>query len=268
MKSSKIVKVISLFVFWLFLNSCATSNTSIQSPPSDIPSRIAKVSLIQNISFIEEENDTRIQIEGSETLDPPFYKLLSDPLRIVIDISNIDLKRIKEPLKIDNGTVTEVLTTQFEDKGRIEIGLAQMANYNIFNEEKNLIIDIEKAKNIVRTEDNIKEETRKEKETRLTPPEVMKEETPLSQPVETGPTAETLKKAKEVLKFSFDQGKEFLTFNIITDGKIVNYDAFKLDAPTRLVLDIWGVDTRYPKNSIKIKKSFINQVRLGAIPIN
>jgi type IV pilus assembly protein PilQ len=260
MKSSQIVKIISLFVFWLFLTSCATSNTSIQSPPSDIPSRISKVSLIQNLSFIEQETCTRIQIEGSETLDPPFYKLLSDPLRIVIDISNVDLNQIKEPLKIDNGTVTEVMATQFEDKGRIEIGLAQMANYNIFNEDKFLIIDIEKTTNIVDTKEDIQEEAGKEKETELTPPEVKKEETLPTQPVEI------LKKAKEVLNVSFDQGKEFLTFNIITDGKIVNYDTFKLDAPTRLVIDIWGVDTRYPKNSIKIKKSFINQVRLGRHP--
>jgi type IV pilus assembly protein PilQ len=267
MKSSQIVKIISLFIFWLFLTSCATSNTSIQSPPSDIPSRISKISLIQNLSFIEEENCTRIQIEGSETLDPPFYKLLSDPLRIVIDISNIDLNQIKEPLKIDNGTVTEVLATQFDDKGRIEIGLAQMANYNIFNEDKNLIIDIEKAKDIVGTKDDIQEEEAgKEKETELTPPEVKKEEPPPTQPVEIPSLAEILKRPKEVLNVSFDQGKEFLTFNIITDGKIVNYDAFKLDTPTRLVLDIWGVDTRYPKNSIKIKKSFINQVRLGRHP--
>jgi len=38
------------------------------------------------------------------------------------------------------------LTTQYDDKGRIEISLLQMTNYNISNEEKNLIIDVEKVK--------------------------------------------------------------------------------------------------------------------------
>jgi hypothetical protein len=109
---------------------------------------VVKVSAIQKISFIEEENYSRIQMEGSETLEPPFYKLLSDPLRIAIDVPNIDLKQIKEPIKIDSGTVSEVLTTQFDDKGRIEIGLTQMTNYNIFKEDKILIIDIEKVKRL------------------------------------------------------------------------------------------------------------------------
>jgi type IV pilus assembly protein PilQ len=266
MRSSQIFKLISLFVFWLFLNSCATSNTSIQSPPPEIPSSVVEVSLIQNISFIEEENYTRIQIEGSETLDPPFYKLMSDPLRIVIDISNIDLKQIREPIKIDNGTVTEVLATQFDDKGRIEIGLSQMANYNIFKEDKNLIIDIEKVKEIVELKEEAKEEASEEKETELIPSEFKREEIPPVQPVEITSTTETLKKAKEIFNFLFDQGKDFLTFNIIADGKIEKYDAFKLNAPTRLVLDIWGVDTRYPKNSIRTKNSLIKKVRIGRHP--
>ncbi len=62
MKSSQTFKVIALFVFWLFLNSCATSNTLVQTPPADIPSKVVKVSTIQKISFIEEENYSRIQI--------------------------------------------------------------------------------------------------------------------------------------------------------------------------------------------------------------
>jgi type IV pilus assembly protein PilQ len=221
---------------------------------------------VQNISFNEGENYTRIQIEGSETLEPPFYKLLSDPLRIVIDIPNIDLKQTKGPVKINNGTVTEVLATQFDDKGRIEIGLDHMANYNIFQEDKNLIIDIEKVKEIVaEVKAEVKdEEATKDKETELAPPELKGEKIPPIAGITSTP--ETPKKAKEVLNFLFDQRKDLLTFNIIADGKIGNYDAFKLDAPTRLVLDIWEVNTRYPKNSIKIRSPFIQSIRIGRHP--
>ena len=268
MKSSQTFKVIALFVFWLFLNSCATSSTMIQTPPPDIPSKVVKTSIIQNISSIEEENYTRIQIEGSETLEPPFYKLLSDPLRIAIDVPGIDLKQIKEPVKIDNGTVGEVLTTQFDDKGRIEIGLAQMTNYNILKEDKNLIIDIEKVKKIAEVKEEAKkeEETIKEKEAEIPPPELKKEETPPVQPLGAAATPKTLRKAKKILNFLFDQKKDFIAFNIIADGKLGDYNAFKLDSPPRLVLDIWGVDTRYPKNSIKIQNPIIKKVRIGHYP--
>jgi type IV pilus assembly protein PilQ len=232
----------------------------------DIPSKVLKVSIIQKISFIEEENYTRIQIEGSETFEPPFYKLLSDPLRIAIDVPNIDLKQIKEPVKIDNGMVSEVLTTQFDDKGRIEIGLVQMTNYNIFKEDKILIIDIEKVKKIAEVKEEAKEETIKEKEIEIAPPELKKEETPPVQPIETAAASETLHKAKEILNFLFDQKKDFITFNLVADGKIGNYNAFKLDSPPRLVLDIWEVDTRYPKNLIKFQNPFIKKVRIGHHP--
>ncbi len=268
MKSSQTFKVIALFVFWLFLNSCATSSTVIQTPPPDIPSKVVKTSIIQNISSIEEENYTRIQIEGSESLEPPFYKLLSNPLRIAIDVPNIDLKQIKEPVKIDNGTVGEVLTTQFDDKGRIEIGLAQMTNYNILKEDKNLIIDIEKVKKIAELKEEAKkeEETIKEKEAEIIPTELKKEETPPVQPLGTAATPKTLRKAKKILNILFDQKKDFIAFNIIADGKLGDYNAFKLDSPPRLVLDILGVDTRYPKNSIKIQNPFIKKVRIGHYP--
>jgi type IV pilus assembly protein PilQ len=266
MKSYQTLKMISFFLFWLFVNSCATSNTLVQTPPPDIPSKVVKVSTIQKISFIEEENYSRIQMEGSETLEPPFYKLLSDPLRIAIDVPNIDLKQIKEPIKIDGGTVSEVLTTQFDDKGRIEICLTQMTNYNIFKEDKILIIDIEKVKKIAEVKEEVKEEAIKEKEIEIAPQELKKEETSQVQPIETVTAPETLPKAKEILSFLFDQKKDFIAFNIAADGKIGNYNAFKLDSPPRLVLDIWEVGTRYPKNLIKIQNPFIKKVRIGRHP--
>ena len=276
MKCSQTFKTISLFVFWLFLNSCAASKPLIQTPPPDIPSKVVKTSIIQSISFVEEENYTRVQMEGSEVLESPFYKLLSDPLRIAIDVPNIDLKQIKEPVKIDNGTVGEVLITQFDDKGRIEIVLAQMTNYNILKEDKNLTIDIEKVKKIAEVKQEVKkeevkdevkkeEEVIKEKETSIPPPELKKEEAPPVRPVETA-APDTLQKAKKILNFLFEQKKDFITLNIIADGKLGDYNAFKMGSPPRLVLDILGVDTGYPKKTINIKNPFVKKVRIGHHP--
>jgi type IV pilus assembly protein PilQ len=219
-----------------------------------------KVSTIQKISFTEEENYTRIQIEGSETIAPPFYKLLTDPLRISIDVPNIDLKQIKSPLKIDNGTIGEVLTTQLDDKGRIEISLVQMTNYNISKEEKDLFIDIEKVRKVEEAKEVKKEEEQSLKETKAeAPTEDVKKEEPL-------PTTPTLGKAKDVVKVLFEEKNDFIIFNIIADGRLANYNSFKLDAPARLVLDIWGVGSRYTQKSIKIENPFVKAVRIGQHP--
>jgi type IV pilus assembly protein PilQ len=247
------------FVFLLLLTGCATENALVQTPRPETPAPVAKVSTIQKVSFTEEENYTRIKIEGSETIAPPFYKLLSDPLRIAIDVPNIDLKQIKSPLKIENGTIGEVQTTQYDDKGRIEISLLQMTNYNISKEEKNLIIDVEKVKKVVKAKE-VKKEEETIKETKAEAPAVepKKEEPP--------PPPTVVNKAKDVVNVLFEEKNDFITFNIIADGRLENYDSFKLDSPARLVLDIWGVGSRYPQKSIKMKNPFVKEVRIGQHP--
>jgi len=254
MKCSQILKMTFGVVFFLLLTGCATENALMQTSKPDPSVPVVKVSTIQRVSMTEEENYTRIQIEGSETIAPPFYKLLSDPLRITIDVPNIDLKQIKSPLKIENGTIGEVLTTQYDDKGRIEISLLQMTNYNISKEEKNLIIDIEKVKRVAESKEVKKEEeTLRETKTEAPAAEPKKEE-PL-------PAPSPVNKAKEVVNILFEEKNDFIIFNILADGKIENFDAFKLDSPPRLVLDIWEVESH--KNSFKVKNPFIKGVRIG-----
>ncbi len=257
MRRSQILNLTVGVVLLVFIAGCASKSALTQTPKPETSAPAVKVSTIQNISFTEEKNYTRIQIEGSEPISPPFYKLLSDPLRIAIDVPNIDLKQIKSPLKIENGTIGDVLTTQYDDKGRIEISLLQMTNYNISNEEKNLIIDVEKVKKTEEAKEVKKgEETLKE----------TKVEAPILEPKkeETLPAPPPLNKAKKVLNVLFEEKKDFVTFNIFADGKIENFNAFKLDSPPRLVLDIWGVDSR--KNSFKVKNPLIKGVRIGHYP--
>jgi type IV pilus assembly protein PilQ len=258
MKRSQILRVTLGVLFLLLVTTgCATKKAVMETPKPETLPPVAKVSIIQKISFTEEENFTKIQIEGSEAIAPPFYKLLSDPLRIAIDVPNIDLRQIKGPLKIDNGTIGEVLTTQYDDKGRIEISLLQMANYNISTEEKNLIIDVEKVKR-VSEEKEVQKEVEAVKETKVEAPAAeTKKEEPL-------PTPQPLPKAKKVINVLLEEKKDFIVFNILADGKIENFNAFKLDSPPRIVLDIWGVDTR--KNSFKVKNSLVKKVRFGHYP--
>jgi type IV pilus assembly protein PilQ len=254
MRHSQILRMTMGAVLLLFIAGCAGKKPMTQEPKPDISAPAVKVSTIQKISFTEEQNYTRIQIEGSEPIAPPFYKLLSDPLRIAIDVPNIDLKEIKSPLRIENGTIGDVLTTQYDDKGRIEISLLQMTNYNISNEETNLIIDVEKVKKVEEAKE-VKREEESLKETKVEAPaaEPKREEPPL-------PPA-PLNKAKNVINVLFEEKKDFIIFNILADGKIENFNAFKLDSPPRLVLDIWGVDTRKP--SFKVKNPLIKGVRIG-----
>jgi len=253
-------------IFLLFSIGCATTPSVVENPVSEQQAPVVQVSSIQNISFKEEENFTRIHIVGSETIAPPLYKLSQDPLRIVIDIPNIDLRQIKGGLKIENGTISEVLATQYDDKGRVEIGLLQMAHYNISREDKNLFIDVEKIKKAEEAKEVSREES-SVKETTLSIQEPKKEEPPSVPPPANPPSSVEVKnKAKEVIDFTIEEKKDFMAINIIADGRLENYNSFKLDSPARLVLDLWGVSTTYPKKSIHVTNPYIKKVRIGPYP--
>ena len=246
MKSSRWLKWVVFITLTGMVYGCAGRQPSIKGPPPEPSVKTTKPSVIEQISFTEEENYTRILIQGSEPLAPPFYKLQSEPLTLIIDVPNVDLTPIKGPIKVDNGTIGEILARPVDNKGRIEIGLLQMVNYNISKEEKTLMIDIEKVKKVV----GEKKADQPAKEEAISPP----------------PGAEPVKKAKEILNVLFEQKKDYINVNIVADGTIGNYDAFKLDSPPRLVIDLWEVGSRFPKKSVRIKNPFVKEIRLGHYP--
>ena len=270
MKSYLMMKTVFLIILALVLGNCASQQSAVQTPPAEAPPAAGKISVIEKISLMEGANFSRILVEGSEPMALPFYKLLTDPLRIAIDIPNVDLKQVKTPIKVENGTIGDVSASQANGKGRIEIGLVQMANYNISREDRILIIDIEKVrpvaevKEVPKAEAPVAETPKAEEPVKVTeiPPAPLKKE----EPPAPAPAAPPAKKAKEVVTFQWEDKKEFVVFNIVSDGTIENYNAFKLDSPSRLVLDLWSVDTRYAQKSVTIKNPFIQKMRIGRYP--
>jgi type IV pilus assembly protein PilQ len=264
MKPNRLFHVMLLMVFGLFCTQCATQQAAVQTPPA-ATAPAAKPAVIQKIAFQEEDRYTQVRVEASEPMELPFYKVLADPLRIAIDIPNADLKMIRDPLRINNGTIAEVVATQYDGKGRIEIGLARMANYNISKEGKVLLIDVEKARTVAEVKPEKKEEA-PPKPAENPSPEIKKEEAPPVPVVTSNPAPETMKKAKEVTQVSVEEKPDAVIFTITADGKVGNYNAFKLEGPARLVLDVWSVDGRGVQKSIATKSPLVQKVRLGRYP--
>src|SRR5665647_976982 len=136
MKSFRIWKWIFVHISLISIFACATNQPVLQTPHPSAPPKVASASVLEKLTYSEEGGYTRIRLEGSEPITPPVYQLLTDPSRLVIDLPTFDLKKVKEPIKIDNGTIGEVWVTQFDDKGRIEVYLTQPANYNISREDR------------------------------------------------------------------------------------------------------------------------------------
>lgn len=269
--------VFIIFISWM-TSGCATGGDVIKTPAESPPptSSVAKTeaTLIQKILFTEEDQFTRIQIEGATPLPLPLYKLSQEPLRIIVDLPMVDLQQVKHSLNVNNGTVSEIYPTQYDDKGRIEIGLLQMTNYNIFREDRIIFIDIEKVKKPEQHQASIREEKVEREERvaqRINPSSESNKEEPSpiaspsngSSPIETSTSLGKVQKAKEILDVSLEEKQDYIAFNIVADGKVENYNLFKLDAPPRLVLDIWEVGTQYPKKSVKLPNPYVKEVRIG-----
>ena len=258
MKPDRLFHLMLLIVVGLFCAQCATQQTAVQPPPA-ATAPAAKLAVIQKMSFQEEDRYTQVRVEASEPMELPFYKLLADPLRIAIDIPNADLKMIRDPLRINNGTIGDVVATQYDGKGRIEIGLARMANYNISKEGRLLLIDVEKAKAVA--------EVKAEKPAESPSTEVRKEEPPPVPVVSSTPPPEVaMDPAKAITQISVEEKSDAVIFILTADGKVGNYNAFKLDGPARLVLDVWNVDGRAVQKSIATKSGLVQKVRLGRYP--
>jgi len=221
------------------LGSCARGPTKLMAPETlkGVPIKI------KEISFREEPNYTRVIIEGSEPLKYTFFKLLTDPLRIAIDVPNGEFEAIPVPIEVNNGTLTQIDIGQFEDKGRVEIGLTQTVNYNITKVEKKLFVDVERAGVLEAKE---KMEVAEEK----IPPEALKVKA----------------KAEKITQIRVDKREKAVHVTLIADGKIENYNSFKLEKPSRLVIDIWNVKKEYPKNVIQIDHPLLKRVRVGKHP--
>ncbi|UCD71849.1 MAG: AMIN domain-containing protein, partial [Syntrophobacterales bacterium] len=218
--------------------SCARGPTRPMAPETmeGVPIKI------KEITFREEPNYTRITIEGSEPLKYTFFKLLTDPLRIAIDIPAGEFEDILVPIEVNNGTLTQIDVGQYEGKGRVEIGLTRTVNYNITKVEKKLFVDVERAAVLAKEKVEVAEEK--------VPPDAMKIKA----------------KAKKVNQIRIDKGERAVHITLIADGKIGDYNSFKLEKPPRLVIDIWNVKKGYPKNLIQVDHPLLKRVRMGKHP--
>jgi type IV pilus assembly protein PilQ len=199
---------------------------------------------IQEISFREEPTYTRVIVEGSEPLKYTFFKLLTDPLRIAIDIPSGQFEDIPVPIEVNNGTLTQIDIGQYEGKGRIEIGLTRTVNYNITKVEKKLFVDVE----------------------RLGPAEVAEEKVEVIEEKVPPEAAELKPNAEKITQVTVDKREKGVNVTLVADGRIGDYNSFTLEKPPRLVIDVWNVKKECPKSLIQVDHPLLKRVRVGSHP--
>lgn len=105
-------------------------------------------SLIQKLDVSEEEERTRLTIQGTGPMVYTVFKSLDHP-RIVVDIHNADLGDLTGTIEVENGTINNINSVQFDNKAgkvsRIEIGLDKMVDYEVVKDTGRLIIYVNRS---------------------------------------------------------------------------------------------------------------------------
>jgi len=279
MRIIKIKKRVACF-FWvfaiafLFTVGCTANRTKPEAGSLLIEgAAVGANSSVELISVVRMGD--AVLIEGEGPLKFTSFRMDS-PSRLILDLPAVNLDKVQGPVDVNNDYITTITSSSYGEgddiTGRIEIGLQEGVAYEVKagEDDDSLLvvfsgaaagsdgsgstvledtglgpwdIDSENGEDIV---DGI---AAVETETGQVP--VQEAEEPAMQPATT------------VVDLKLSSDDEKTVVRIITDGEVGNYNAFGLDDPTRVVVDIWGVDSSLYDDTVEVDSPILKRVRLG-----
>lgn len=190
--------------------------------------------------------DDRVEIvvEGTEPILQYTSFQLTEPLRLVIDITDADVSRFAGKIVVNKDPIIDITPTQQDNIARLEIGLQKPGEIRTFQESGKLIA------HVARPAPQAREEARQE-------PQAVAEARPIEEAAQK-PTATLLTSVKARAD---RQGANVV---ITADGTMVPR-ILKLDG-NRIVVNIPGVKSTVRPNVIPVRKSGLERVRIGQHP--
>ena len=200
-----------------------------------------------------------------------------DPTRVVIDFPGLDVSGVAKEIPVNTGPVKEVRVSSFDlasgKLGRVELLLTAATKYQVVLEGTEFKINFAgtAGKEAVRSAVSQVEATApvENPEAATSLPKSGVEATPHAEQAVTSPAEtpvvtaaamnEPIKAPAEVidaLKISDNRAVAQM------DGAVGKYQYFKLSAPPRLVVDVYGVQPRFKDRSFAAANGF-KQVRIG-----
>ena len=133
----KICWLIILAALVIALQGCAAkAPTAAQGQPTQI--------ILNKIEPRDVDGKTEIDIEGSEPILQYTSYQLTDPLRLVVDISDASIGKFKDAITVNSGAVTDITPEQKDNIARLEIGLSQSVEPTVYQSSGKLIVELSK----------------------------------------------------------------------------------------------------------------------------
>ena len=242
-KNSKIYFSDAFFVFLLLAAVCLTScvTTGGGAAVSD-----TKTGAIISVDSVTEYSDkVVISLKANQPISYTPYRLES-PLHLVLDIPDATFADAGNVIDVNDGTIGAIKKLSVDSEGktvaRLEVYFLNDANYFITKpEENNIVIDVQKPEGI------------------SSAPITSDEGSPLVE--EKWETAAT-----KIVNITTDKKSTGTKIAIIGDGRVDSYESFVLDDPYRLVVDVKGVTSDFPKSELAVGGGDVSTIRIGIHP--
>ncbi|HEX9022111.1 MAG TPA: AMIN domain-containing protein, partial [Nitrospirota bacterium] len=206
---------------------------------------------ITKIEPRDAEGKTEIQIEGSAPLRQYTSFQLTDPLRLVVDISSADIGAFKDKIGVNSGAVIDITPSQKDNIARLEIALAQAVDAKVSQADGRLVVEVPKPAPAEAAK------TAPEAAAPAPQQEAPKEEK-AEAPQPTGPAATVVSSVRA------SAGKEGVKVVITGDGAM-RPNTFMAEGK-KLVVDIPGARSTVRPSVIPVRKGGLVRVRVGQHP--
>ena len=224
-----------------------------KAEPLPVPTAVPH-NLVKKISIEDNAEGKRVIIEGEAPLSHTFFRLISEPLQLLVDIPQATLApEAAIPITIGDGVIQEIAAIQRDGDVEVSISLNKLVRYQVQKEGNLLSIVVGRQSPLLAKEEEKKGEAKMVSEM----PSSVKEEG-----LEKGSVP-----AKSLVDVFVDTSrKDRIILQLKADGQVGDYDSFGLQKPTRLVIDVWKIKRRFGKKPVSVNSPYVKKVRFGDYP--
>ena len=265
----KLSVVVLLVCAYLF--GCVSHTVS--KKKDEKPSPIKRITAVT----VEEDADTvYVWVKGSGILTYTSVKQPS-PLGVILYLPETVFEVAVTTMEPDNDFIGSIKASRIESEAptsRIEIALKQDLPYAVSRDGSNLKISFKKPVLAKAPEIVESKPVEGEKSDIKEKPEEKEEREPIPTSEGTAiPKAEkmeTPKPEKPVTAFdsvSFEKRKDGVTISVKADGAITKYNAFTIESPARIVLDLYDLKSPHRKEKhIAVDTQWVKRIRYYGYP--
>ncbi len=207
---------------------------------------------ISKIEPRETDGKTEIAIEGAEPILQYTSFQLSEPLRLVVDISDADIRKIQDKIAVNKGAILDIVPSQMDSVARLEIGLKQVVDTKLYQSGGKLIVEFGKSA------EEAKAQAQAEQVAPAPVPQAPAATADAAKAEDQKPqkgTASVVSSVKAVA------GKDGVKIVINGNGTMVP-NSFMVDG-RKLVIDIPGAVSKVRPSVIPVRKGGVDKVRIG-----